>query len=322
VLVTGATGGLGRVLVRHLLAQGRQVLATGRNATIGSQLGGCRFIAVDLTCDRLSPLLQEVSSVYHLAALASPWGRLSDFERANIYATQRLLEAAEQAACTSFIYTSTPSIYTCNQDQLGITEASALPTTFTNHYTRTKYRAEQLVRHHPGKMATCVLRPKAIVSAFDTALLPRLIRAGRRGRMPLPRGGAALVELTDARDVATALVAAEQFARSHSGDCFNISSGQPRAFGAIVRQVFDTLNKQVRYFDVPPGLFSALGSALETVAQCIPGQPEPALTRYSALAASWSQTFDLSAAKERLGWQPRFTPEQSIQWALTGHPIE
>ncbi len=297
------------------------MIATGRNASVGAQLTGCRFIAADLTCDQLSPLLHEVSSVYHLAALASPWGRLSEFERSNIDATQRLLEAAEQSACNTFVYTSTPSIYTCNRDQLGITESTALPTTFTNHYTRTKHVAEQRVRQHLGKMATCVLRPKAIVSPFDTALLPRLIRAGRRGRLPLPRGGAALVELTDARDVAAALVAAEKFAQMHSGECFNISSGQPRAFGAIVRQVFDTLDKPVRFFDIPPNLFSALGCALEAVAQCIPGQPEPALTRYSALAASWSQTFDLSAAKERLGWQARFTPEQSLQWALTNNSI-
>ena len=38
ILVTGATGGLGRNAVRTLLAQGVEVRATGRNAAVGREL--------------------------------------------------------------------------------------------------------------------------------------------------------------------------------------------------------------------------------------------------------------------------------------------
>ena len=37
-LVTGATGGLGRVLVERLLAEGRAVTALGRNCAVGALL--------------------------------------------------------------------------------------------------------------------------------------------------------------------------------------------------------------------------------------------------------------------------------------------
>ena len=55
---------------------------------------------------------------------------------------------------------------------------------------------------------------------------------------------------------------------------------------------------------------------MEGVANLLPGQPEPPLTRYSAMALGWSQTFDLSAVKDALQWQPHFSPEQAIDWAL------
>lgn len=172
VLVTGATGGLGRVLVDQLAQSGHDVIATGRNATIGADLAGCHFIAADLASDPLERLVAGVDTVYHLAALSSPWGHYAAFERANITATERLLSAAAAQRCRAFIYASTPSIYTDTRHQIGITEGTPLPTQFANYYAATKYAAEQTVLGHQGSMATVALRPRAIVSPFDTALLP------------------------------------------------------------------------------------------------------------------------------------------------------
>ena len=307
-------------MVERLFADGHDVVATGRNKAIGSMLGNCTFMAADLAHGELHPLMDKVKTIFHLAALSSPWGRREDFELANIQATKRLLAAAQARDVQKFVFASTPSIYTDAKAQLNITEQTPLPRKFANDYAATKYAAEQLVLGHQGTMQTIALRPRAIVSAYDTALFPRLIRASEGGSMPLPGRGDALIELTDARDVVSAFIAAAERVAELRGHVFNISGGSPRRFADIVAYVFKTLNRDVRFVPLDAKLLLALGGFIERVAKLLPGQPEPPLTSYSAMALGWSQTFDLSAAKSALLWQPQFSPEQAIDWALGAKP--
>lgn len=320
-LVTGATGGLGRVMVDALHATGRPVIATGRNAAIGAALErpGVRFIAADLAQDSLDHLVSGCDTVIHLAALSSPWGLHADFVAANITATRRLLDAAQRAGVSRFLFASTPSIYTASHDQIGLTESSPLPARFANSYAATKYAAEQAVLAAAAAgFATVALRPRAIISPFDTVLLPRLLRAARRGMLPLPHGGRALIEPTDARDVTAAFLAAESTATAVSGRAFNISGGQPLPLADLAAHVFARLQRPVRTRAIPRRLAVAIAAALEGIARLRPGQPEPLLTRYSAMTLGWSQTFDLTAARTALGWSPQHAPRQAINWALQG----
>jgi 2-alkyl-3-oxoalkanoate reductase len=313
VLVTGATGGLGRILVPMLNARGWDVTATGRNQAVGEALG-VPFVSADLARDDLSALVEGVDTVIHLAALSSPWGKRADFEAANVLATKRLLDAAERAGCGAFIYTSTPSIYADTRHQIGLTEQSPLPARFANDYAATKYEAEGHVC--ASKIAGVVLRPRAIISPYDTALLPRLLRAADKGRMPLPGGGDALIELTDARDVAQALIAAAERADAVRGRALNISGGAPRPLRNIAATVFKQLGLKVDLKPVNTRLLMTVATAAEAIAKLLPGRPEPFITRYGAMTLSWSQTFDLSAARDHLGWTPAHTPEAAIAWAL------
>ena len=319
VLVTGATGGLGRVLVPALVARGAEVWASGRDRGIGDALAiqnGCRFLRADLAADDLAPLLDGVDAVFHLAALSSPWGRQADFERANVSASTRLLAAAEAAGVQRFIFASTPSIYTDNRDQIGITEATPLPRRFANAYAATKFAAECQVLQHQGTMATVALRPRAIVSPYDTALLPRLERAAARGTLPLPGGGNALIELCDARDVANAFLAAHDHCHTVNRQVFNISGGTPKPLRVIVERLFALLHRDVHIRTLPAGLLTFLGGSMESIARALPGHPEPPLTRYSAMVLGYSQTFDLSAARTQLRWSPRYSPEDALAWAI------
>ncbi|MEM8724705.1 MAG: NAD-dependent epimerase/dehydratase family protein [Pseudomonadota bacterium] len=318
-LVTGATGGLGRVLAPMLQAQGREVIATGRNSAIGRELAvaGMSFASADLAQDDLAGLCDGVGTVFHLAALSSPWGRRQDFVDANVVATQRLLAAAKAAGCQRFIFASTPSIYTRAIDQLGLDENSPLPDSFANDYAATKYRAEELVLAAAEEdFATVALRPRAIISPYDTALLPRLLQGGGNGVLPLPRGGKALIEPTDARDTAAAFMAAEAQAERVSGQAFNISGGTPIPLAELASHVFARLDKPLKVIAVPGKLAIGAARLMERAARLTPSGKEPRLTRYSAMVLGWSQTFDLTAAHEKLNWRARFAPLEAVDWAL------
>ena len=115
-LVTGATGGLGRNAVDTLLARGARVRATGRD---GAQRDaflarGADYVPADLA--RLTPaaldaLFEGVDTVWHCAALSSPWGAYDDFYAANVRATAALAEGAVKRGVRRFVQISTPSIY-------------------------------------------------------------------------------------------------------------------------------------------------------------------------------------------------------------------
>ncbi len=315
-LVTGATGGLGCTLVPLLLDAGYDVVATGRDTAAGAVLaqGGALFRPADLCAADMRALVDDAQVVFHLAALSAPWGRRADFAAINVAATARLLEAARSLGCTRFIHASTPSIYVERRARIGLSETSPPAQRFANPYAATKYAAERLVlAADSAGTRTVVLRPRAIVGPDDRVLLPRLMRVIRSGRVSLPAGGDALVELTDVRDAAAAFLAADRSAQA-AGRAINISGGQPRTVQAIVAAVCEILHLAPRIVAVPTPLALCAARAAECAGR-LSGR-EPALTRYAVTTLAFTQTFDLTQARALLGWQACFSPEAAIAHAL------
>lgn len=315
-LVTGATGGLGRELISQLHAAGYRVRATGRNAAIGGRLG-TEFVPAELVTDPLVHLLNGMDVVFHLAALSSPWGSGAAFQAINVTATRRLVEAARSAGCDGLVYASTPSIYAEPRDRIGLTEDSPVGPRFANDYAATKYAAERLVlaADAPG-FRTVAIRPRAIVGPDDSVLLPRILRAARRGRFPLPGGGNALIEPTDVRDAAAAFVAADRQRETAGGQAINISGGDPRPVRELLGQLFARLGSAPRLVTVPTGLAMTVAGAMERVAALLPGRPEPPVTRYSVMTFGFSQTMLLDRARDLLDWVPRHRIEDMIAHAI------
>lgn len=304
VLVTGATGGLGLATVAALRAEGYAVRATGRNPGMAGRLCamGAEFVSADLTDTNVLPILcDSVDSVIHAAALSSPWGQEGDFRRINVDATLALHTAAREVGAR-FIFVSSPSVYARAKDQIGLTEDSPLARRFLNAYAATKAEAEGYVMARDG----VVIRPRAIVGPDDTVLLPRFLRLIEKGRFPLVNNGRALTELTDARDVARALILAEQKAPDLAGQVFNISGGKAIPVRDIVSAVAGAMNKAVRFRHLPFLPVLGLTALAERIATVLPGRPEPPLTVYGLCAMAFSQTFDLSRARDRLGFVPRY----------------
>lgn len=315
-LVTGATGGLGREVVRQLLVAGYRVTATGRDATIGAGLG-TRFVAADLVRRPLDDLVADADVVFHLAALSSPWGRFEDFRSINLDVTAKLLSAARAAGAGSFVYASTPSIYAEARDRIGLTEASPVAARFANAYAATKYAGEcAVLATNTTGFRTIALRPRAIVGPHDGVLLPRLMRTAKRRRFPLPGGGHALIEPTDVRDAAAAFLAADARREQAGGRAINISGGDPRTVRALLDIIFAQTGQVVRYASVPVGVAMAVAGAMEQIAALLPDRPEPPATRYMVKTLAFSQTMQLDLAKTLLDWTPRHNVEAMVAHAL------
>ncbi len=316
ILITGATGGLGLTLAQAFAENGFKVFATGRRKSVREKITsyGAEFLEADLTKpSELERLCDGQNIIIHAAALSDSWGNPEDFREINVVATQSLLRASKKSGIKSFIFISSPSIYAAMKDQYDITEENEPCCPPLNEYAKTKLEAEKLVLAANNEVIkTVVLRPRAIVGPDDHVLLPKITEMIERGVLPLFRGGRAVIELTDVRDVANAVLLAVKNIDNISGQAFNISGGKAIQIKKLACKIANNINQRVRFISLPMMLAKYLAQKLEKKGIRDGYNAEPKLTRYSLATLAYSQTFDMSKAKDKLEYEPSYDAVKTI----------
>jgi nucleoside-diphosphate-sugar epimerase len=320
ILVTGGTGFLGRHIVWRLIGLGHDVVFTGRNARNASVVlayseareGRASFVALEHGDADSEKALRAAAGgadvVVHCAGLSSPWGRRRDFERANVMSTREVIAACTAHRVTRLVHISTPSLYFDFRDRVGIRESELLPSP-VNEYARTKGIAEEWVMSSEIE-SVIALRPRAIFGPWDNTLLPRLLRVVRQTRLPLMRDGTALIDLTYVDNVVDAIMLALR------ADCdratINISNGEPMTVISLFNAIAAAFGFEPRFRRMPYPLIDMIATLLERGANLSPGW-EPPITRYTAGLLAFSQTLDLTQAREVLGYTPRVSFADGLQ---------
>lgn len=161
ILVTGATGFLGKYVIDELLAHDYSIVAFGRNEKIGKALENERvqFVKGDLSSiEELKQAFQSVDAVVHAGALSTAWGPWKAFYQANVVGTKNVLELCREYAVKRLVYVSSPSIYAAGKDQLNIKESDAPKENHLNNYIRSKLASEKLfLTIRMCQVSSCVL---------------------------------------------------------------------------------------------------------------------------------------------------------------------
>ena len=314
VLVTGATGFLGKYVVEELVEHGYQVRAFGRNRTIGQSLvnASVTFIQGDLTNQEdLTKACQEMDMVVHAGALSTVWGPWEDFYQTNVLGTKYVLEACREAKIERLVYVSSPSIYAAPRDQLDIKESDAPQENRLNNYIRSKLASEKLFKDYPD-VSSVILRPRGLFGIGDTSILPRVLNLSQKIGIPLICDGRQLMDMTCVENVALAIRLALETPQA-AGEVYNITNGEPRAFRNLIEETLRGLGYPIRYRKIPAPLVSAISSSLEFIYKSLKLKGEPALTRYTYYLLRYSQTLDISKAERDLGYRPKITISEGIE---------
>lgn len=314
VLVTGATGFLGKYVVEELVEHGYQVRAFGRNRTIGQSLvnASVTFIQGDLTNQEdLTKACQEMDMVVHAGALSTVWGPWEDFYQTNVLGTKYVLEACREAKIERLVYVSSPSIYAAPRDQLDIKESDAPQENRLNNYIRSKLASEKLFKDYPD-VSSVILRPRGLFGIGDTSILPRVLNLSQKIGIPLIGDGRQLMDMTCVENVALAIRLALETPQA-AGEVYNITNGEPRAFMNLIEETLRGLGYPIRYRKIPAPLVSAISSSLEFIYKNLKLKGEPALTRYTYYLLRYSQTLDISKAERDLGYRPKITISEGIE---------
>ena len=163
-LLTGATGFLGRQLLRRLIEQGHEVLAISRQEQpeIAELPKTSRLQWVQRDIRERILVEKGMDVAIHVAGLiGTAETPLSDYLEHNAIGTRNVLDAARRAGVSKFIYLSSLSIYGDIQSEV-VDEDT--PRSNPDFYGLTKYIGEELVREHATTMRTLCLRLPGILS--------------------------------------------------------------------------------------------------------------------------------------------------------------
>ena len=325
VLITGATGFVGRYLCRELILRGYHVRGVYRRAvSVMEELPGVEWIHItDIGPDTdWSEALNGVNYVVHLAALAHQVGkkgvgRLDEFMRVNAFGTRRLAEQCREAgAVKRFLYVSSiGAVRSLSKDR--ITESTACqPET---DYGKSKLAGEIAIREilREDEPDWCILRPTLVYGPGNPGNMARLLKLVNTG-LPLPLASIAnkrsfifVGNLVDA--IATSLTHP-----AASRKVYMVSDGQDISTPELIRLLANSAAKPVRLVSMPAGVLMLIGKVGDVVENIF--GVSTGLDTYSVKRLTGSLTVDPSAIMRELSWHPPYTLNQGLE--LTIHKEE
>jgi nucleoside-diphosphate-sugar epimerase len=159
ILITGASGFLGRRLVRAAVQQGRRVRALVRNSCLSGE-PDCLIHQADITDpSTLGAAVEGVESVIHAAATTSETAPDESLSwRTNVAGTRNLLQACRDAGVRRWIQISSLSANPGN----------------TSVYGRSKFAADEEVRR--SGLQWTILQPGTIYGPGNRGLFAKMVR--------------------------------------------------------------------------------------------------------------------------------------------------
>lgn len=312
-LVTGATGHIGNVLVRQLLARGEKVRALVRGGKVPAALQGlnAEIYAGDiLDPESLKGALEGVDVVHHLAARINLCAQHDpDTERVNLEGTRNLLKAAMEAHTRRFVYAS--SIYAMKIPEQGMIDESCPfdPSFARGTYDRSKAAASLAVQQAAREgLDAVILCPTAVVGLYDF----QVSEAGRGILLNMPAGIKFTVEgaydMVDVRDVARGFLLAAE--KGRKGEVY-ILGGERLTVRQLTQIIWKAAGGWHLGVHLPDWVADLAGQILPSFDE------DPIVTAYSLAAIRSNSFISHAKASTELGYAPRAASraiEDAVAW--------
>jgi nucleoside-diphosphate-sugar epimerase len=305
ILVTGASGFVGRGLTKSLQDAGHEVVAAVRSSTVALPPGIELRLVGELESSTVwEPALTGVNAVVHLAGLAHVTrGIISAdqarrFQQINVEGTRRLAEECRKCGIKKFIFLSSLHAVT-SQSDLPITEVT--PPHPDSAYGQSKLKAEMAVREVLNSSATAwtILRPPLVYGIGQKANLQKLTRAIQRGWL-LPFGALKNRRSLMGLDNLCHLVGLCLTDDRANGQIFLCSDGRLVSTPELIRLIAGACGRNPVLFSLPEPILKFFGRL-------------PGLGALAKLADSLY--VDDRHVRETLSWRPPLTMEAGLERA-------
>jgi nucleoside-diphosphate-sugar epimerase len=309
ILLTGATGLVGRQVATLLHGRGTPVTALVRDPARASWLSaqGARLVTGSITDRATWAGIDGVSAVVHCAAVISGGRTWETYAGANIESTRLAAERALELG-VPFVQLSSVAVYggSTNEPAGSVGEDFRFtPMRSGAWYGRSKRESEELVwRVAERGLRAIALRPCVIYGPHDRLFFPKLLRAARRGILPLIGDGRTPMAIVHARSVAEAVLAAVDSSTGW-GRAYNVTGDAPIAPREVVEALGRGLGKGILTPRIPAGLALAAARFVDAAAgSLLPDGLFPGTVRTAVGYWRGGDPYRSSAAREVLGWRP------------------
>jgi dihydroflavonol-4-reductase len=321
VLVTGATGFTGGHLARALQARGHDVWAMVRPSTRSARSGqatdlerdGIALVDGDLADPvSLPAAVAGIDVVYNIAALYRQ-AALPDsvYHQVNATAVGQLIDAAASAGARRVVHCSTVGVHGDVEHPPANEDAPLNP---GDVYQVSKVEGERRAREAAARtgVEVVIARPSGIYGPGDRRLL-KLFRGVARRRFVILGDGKIFYHLTYIDDLVEGLRLCGETPRA-AGRTYIVAGAEVPTLNELAALIAEDAHVAPPSLHLPVWPFWLAGAACEGL--CAPFGIEPPIYRRRVDFFTKSRAFDISRAREELGYAPSVSLRDGIHRTL------
>jgi dihydroflavonol-4-reductase len=326
ILVTGATGHIGNVLIRKLIEQGQKVRALVWRDEDTTPIKDLDIEQVEgdvLDTGSLDMAMRDVESVFHLAGIISIMPGKNPFVwKVNVDGTRNVVEAARRARVRRLVYTS--SIHAIAHAPNGVAMDESLgfdQDTPYGEYDRSKAAASLVVQQAVADgLDAVIVCPTGVIGPYDFrgSELGEVIRSASEARTMFFVEGA--YDFVDVRDVADGMIAAQ--ARGRRGESY-ILGGNKISVRYMLETVREVTGKAFASIKIPFSLAEFAAKFTPWYYQRT--RSKPRFTPYSLEVLQSNSNICHAKAARELGFHPRPSIEtitDTVRWFFENRRIK
>lgn len=313
ILVTGGTGFTGSHLTRRLLQKGHDVVVLDNKPGLFyaelKEMGAEIYLGSVADRDLADKVTQGCDVVHHLAAAFRQVNLPKQvYWDVNVEGTRYLLEAALKYGVQKFVYCSTCGVHG-NVEKVPAGEDE--PIAPADYYQYTKWEGEKIIPEFVQQgLKVVTLRPAAIYGPGDPERFSIIFKRARNGRFLMFGNGKTFYHplyidnLVDALELAAA-------SDKEKGEAYLIADEQYYSLNDLVTAIGKAMGMRVNIQHLPFWPLWTAALITEIAYKPLIGIDPPLFRR----RVDWfrqNRAFDITKAKQELGYQPRVGLEEGL----------
>lgn len=322
VLVTGANGFMGSILVKKLIEKGYSVKAMvlkGTNEILLKDIN-CEIIYADVTKgEMLDDSLNNIDLIYHLAALTSiAW--TNKIVKVNYGGTNTLLKKAIQYGVKRFVYMSSLVVHGFrNFQEADETTPLIKPKWYRRPYIKSKILSEQLLQENKENIEIVIIRPGFMpYGPHDVLAGKNLIGRLDSGKtIPHINHGSAKTCYSYIENLCDGLILAGIVPKA-AGQTYLLTDDHPPyiTMKEYMDKVCDELSAKKSNASIPYVLIFPFVGLLDIIHRLFLRKKLPLISIYMIKVAKYNLYFKSDKAKIELGYEPQITIEEGIKHTI------
>lgn len=316
IFITGGSGFVGASTIKRLRSDGHDIVALVRSDESAKrvQQSGAEPLRGDLAdfaagTPTWTAELQRCDAVVHAAAYLAFWGPDRLFEQRNLQPTIALHAAAVHAGVRRFVLLSASSISSGSQRAPVVSEQTddGRPNVA---YSRVKQATEKALLAAPSDDTELIILRPPFVWGTGMNSLDQMVQSVKDGQWAWIDHGRRTLDFVHVENLAQAI----SLSLDHGtpGHTYYVTDDHPRTVREFIGALIETQGVTPGERSVPRPVATLLATTMEGLFKVARRPTAPPLTRWIVCVMARDRAYDITAAKQGLGYQPSVSFEQGL----------